>query len=130
MPSPVSRLAALLGLALGNVACHSVAGDALRPAVLVEDGAQAREAITEVLLRVTRDGRVSFGTSDLAREPLIVVQPPPPGPFEGNSPAMPIYFDLVTDGKACFLRERPATGAARDRADRVHPLPGVRCRAK
>lgn len=130
MPSPVSRLAALLGLALGNVACHSVAGDGLRPAVLVEDSAQVREAITQVLLRVTRDGRVSFGTSDLAREPLIVVQPPPPGPFEGNSPAMPIYFDLVTDGTTCFLRERPAPGTARDGTALLHPLPSVRCRTK
>jgi hypothetical protein len=51
-----------------------------------------------------------------------VVQPPRLSPYEGNSPAMPIYYDLVTDGKTCSVRERAG--------GKTHPLPGVACRPK
>ena len=101
MSDRLPRLALTVGLALGVVACHTVATDAPRPAVLVEDSPAARETIKKVLLAATREGVVSFGQSDLSKDPLIVVQPPRLSPYEGNSPAMPIYFDLVTDGKSC-----------------------------
>jgi hypothetical protein len=35
---------------------------------------------------------------------------------------MPIYYDLVTDGKTCSVRERAG--------GKTHPLPGVTCRPK
>jgi hypothetical protein len=122
MPAGLARVAVLLGLAVGLAACHTVTGAELRPARLAEDNPQARERITAVLLRATREGRVTFGDSDLSKEPLIVVQPPAPGPREGNSPAMPAYFDLLTDGKACFLRARDGGS--------LYPLPDVDCRAR
>jgi hypothetical protein len=121
---PKAALATLLAAPLA--ACHTVASDAARPAVLADglpDGnAQTIATITEVLGKVTGQGRVKLGPGDPTKESLITVLPPPPGPYEGNSPAMPTYFELVTDGKACYLRER-------DRAT-LHPLPGVVCRAK
>ena len=121
----VTRLAGvtvLSALMVGAAACHTVENGGPRPAVLVADTPEARDAIKTVVLRATRDGQVSFAGSDLAREPVIVVQPPPPGPFEGNSPALPVYFDLMTNGKECFARER--------RTGTLHPLPGVACRAR
>ena len=121
----VTRLAGvtvLSALMVGAAACHTVENGGPRPAVLVADTPEARDAIKTVVLRATRDGQVSFAGSDLAREPVIVVQPPPPGPFEGNSPALPVYFDLMTIGKECFARER--------RTGTLHPLTGVACRAR
>lgn len=122
MSDRLPRLALTVGLALGVVGCHTVATAAPRPAVLVEDSPAARETIKKVLLAATRDGVVSFGQSDLSKDPLIVVQPPRLSPYEGNSPAMPIYYDLVTDGKTCSVRERAG--------GKTHPLPGVACRPK
>ena len=121
----VTRLAGvtvLSALMVGAAACHTVENGGPRPAVLVADTPEARDAIKTVVLSATRDGQVSFAGSDLAREPVIVVQPPPPGPFEGNSPALPVYFDLMTNGKECFARER--------RTGTLPPLPGVACRAR
>jgi hypothetical protein len=65
---------------------------------------------------------VAIGPGDPTRDPTIAVLPPAPGPYEGNSPSMPTYFELVTDGKSCFLRERER--------QTLHPLPGVTCRPK
>jgi hypothetical protein len=121
----VTRLAGvtvLSALMVGAAACHTVENGGPRPAVLIADTPEARDAIKTVVLSATRDGQVSFAGSDLAREPVIVVQPPPPGPLEGNSPALPVYFDLMTNGKECFARER--------RTGTLHPLPGVACRAR
>ena len=121
----VTRLAGvtvLSALMIGPAGCHTVENSGQRPAVLVADTPEARDAIKTVVLSATRDGQVSFAGSDLGRAPVIVVQPPPPSPFEGNSPALPVYFDLMTDGTDCFARER-RTGA-------LHPLPGVACRAR
>ena len=122
MAARVCRIALLLGSAMSLAGCHTVATAAPRPAVLVEDSPAARETIKKVLLAATREGVVSFGQSDLSKDPLIVVQPPRLSPYEGNSPAMPIYYDLVTDGKTCSVRERSG--------GKTHPLPGVACRPK
>ena len=122
MAARVCRIALLLGSAMSLAGCHTVATAAPRPAVLVEDSPTARETIKKVLLAATREGVVSFGQSDLSKDPLIVVQPPRLSPYEGNSPAMPIYYDLVTDGKTCSVRERAG--------GKTHPLPGVTCRPK
>ena len=122
MAARVCRIALLLGSAMSLAGCHTVATAAPRPAVLVEDSPAARETIKKVLLAATREGVVSFGQSNLSKDPLIVVQPPRLSPYEGNSPAMPIYYDLVTDGKTCSVRERAG--------GKTHPLPGVTCRPK
>ena len=122
MAARVCRIALLLGSAMSLAGCHTVATAAPRPAVLVEDSPAARETIKKVLLAATREGVVSFGQSDLSKDPLIVVQPPRLSPYEGNSPAVPIYYDLVTDGKTCSVRERAG--------GKTHPLPGVACRPK
>lgn len=121
MRGRLAQSAFVAALMIGGTGCHTLGGDALRPAVLVRDAPEAREAITKAAQAATREGRVSFGTSDLSKDPVISVQPRP-APSEGNSMAMPTFFDLVTDGKACFLREQ--------KTGKTHPLPGVACRPK
>jgi hypothetical protein len=109
-------------LAASVVACHTVAVGSIRPAVLSDANPTTMAAVAQVLAKVTGQGRVALGPGDPTRDPTITVLPPLPGPYEGNSPAMPTYFDIVTDGKACFLRERTK--------QTLHPLPGVACRPK
>jgi len=109
-----------LGAAIGVSACQTFAGTAMQRAVLLEESAVTMDAIKRVLDGVIREGRLTLGPGDLTRDSVIAVLPPAPGPYEGNSPAMPTYFDLLTDGKSCFLRERGK--------DDLLLLPGVACR--
>jgi hypothetical protein len=109
-------------LAASVAACHTVAGDSMRPAVLSDASPKTMAAVTQVLAKVIGQGRVTLGPGDPTRDPTITVLPPAPGPYEGNSPSMPTYFEIVTDGKACFLREREK--------QTLHPLSGVSCRPK
>jgi len=122
MPSRSQRSALMVALALGSAACQTTAQIPVRAAVLLDDSQQAIVAIQSTLEPVLQQGRVNLGPSDLTRDSVITVLPPPPGPYEGNSPAMPRYFELVTDGKHCFLRERGAR--------ELHALAGVNCRAQ
>ena len=122
MPSRSQRSALMVALALGSAACQTTAQIPVRAAVLLDDSQQAIVAIQSTLEPVLQQGRVNLGPSDLTRDSVITVLPPPPGPYEGNSPAMPRHFELVTDGKPCFLRERG------ERA--LHSLAGVNCREK
>ena len=89
---------------------------------MLEPGEQTRRLLEKTIGDVIGPGRITLGPVDLSRDSVISVLPPPPGPFEGNSPAMPRYFELVTDGKKCFLRERGK--------DEVRALPGATCRVR
>lgn len=112
--------AALIALCVG--ACQTVGSAAVQPAVLLEGQASALETVKQTLVELTQQGRITLGPGDLTRKSLISVLPPPPGPYEGNSPSMPTYFELVTDGERCYLRERGK--------DALHQLPGVSCKVE
>ena len=115
-------IALVLSLAASAGACQTTADVALRPAVLLKPNEQTRTLLENVIAEVVGAGRVTLGPVDLTRNSVISILPPAPGPFEGNSPAMPRYFELVTDGKECFLRERGK--------DELRALPGTTCRAQ
>lgn len=112
----------MAALALGSAACQTTAQGSVRAALLLDDREPVITAIKTTLENVIQKGRVSLGPNELTRDSLVTVLPPPLGPYEGNSPAMPRYFELVTDGKNCFLRERG------DKT--LHLIAGVGCRAK
>lgn len=116
------RVILTAALAVGVAACQTTAQGAVREAVVLDDNEAVITTVKAVLEDAIREGRVNLGPSDLKRDSIITVLPSPPGPYEGNSPAMPRYFELVTDGKNCFIRER---GEKTLRA-----LAGVRCRVK
>jgi hypothetical protein len=122
MRSKSHRCALMTALVLGSAACQTTAQVSVRAALLLDDNERAIKAIQSTLEAVLKQGRVNLGPSELTRDAVITVLPPAPGPHEGNSPAMPRYFELVTDGKLCFLRERGAR--------ELHALAGVNCRAQ
>ena len=116
------KIALILGLAASAGACQTTGGAPLRTAILLESDEQTRALLVKTIEDLVGSGRITLGPVDLTRDSLISVLPPQPGPYEGNSPAMPIYYDLVTDGKTCSVRERAG--------GKTHPLPGVACRPK
>jgi len=116
------KIGVILSLASSAAACQTTADSALKTAVLLEPTEQTRTLLEKAIAGIIGPGRITLGPVDLARDSLIPVLPAPPGPYEGNSPAMPRYFELVTDGKKCFLRERGK--------DELRALLGTTCRAR
>ena len=90
------------------------------PAVLerVDDESVARLKTT--IAAAMGKERIDFGVLDLSICSEIPVLPPRPGPFEGSSPALPTYFDLVISSGQCLVIKR-STGE-------VFEAEGIRCK--
>lgn len=112
------RLAAFLIVALGLSACQTVAGT--QPATVDLDDPASRQALESALGRAVGRARVELGPSQSANTSSISVLPPPLGPYETHSMALPITFDIVSDDGHCLA-------VRRDTKD-VYDLPGVTCR--
>ncbi len=82
---------------------------------------ESRAALTRVLAQAVGRAEVQLGPLDLTRQPVISVLPPPLGPLEGASTALPEIFELVMIDRDCYVRRR------RDGA--LFALPGLSCRA-
>lgn len=105
-------------LAMGAGACQSTFAET--PAVLVSADAETIGRLKAALAVEMGDASIELGPGDLTQTSIVSVLPPPPGPREGNSPAMPTRFDLVLRGDACFARRRDSGADV--------ALPGVACR--
>lgn len=108
--------APLVALAGG---CATVPPDG--PARLESADEETLALLSAALGEALGRARVEFGPEDLATSGSLSVLPPPAGPFEDRSLAMPVVFDLRIENGACVAVRRD-TGASA-------PLPGVRCRA-
>lgn len=102
-------LAGAAGLALGG--CQSTAPAV--PAVMISDDEAAMSALKQALAEAMGKARVELGAGDPTRQSRITVLPPRLGPLEGNSPSLPVAFDLMLSGETCFL-VRVDTGARHD----------------
>jgi hypothetical protein len=112
------RGAFLAGLAgVGAMGCQTTAEPRL--ARLEEATPQDMAMVRRVLSEAVGRAQIELGPMDLTRAPVVSVLPPPLGPLEGASPAMPEIFELVAVGEGCFLRRR------RDGA--MFALTDVRC---
>ncbi|MBB4658317.1 hypothetical protein [Parvularcula dongshanensis] len=70
------------------------------PALLTEEGVDAaRTALSAALGRAT----ITLGEPSATTAPVLVVLPPRPGPYEANSPALPLRFDVRSDAEGCRL---------------------------
>jgi len=110
------RRALLIVLPLVLSACQSVAADG-RARVDMNDPA-THAAVTAALSEAVGRGHIELGPTDGY---IVTVLPPKPGPYEGNSPAMPVRFDIEKRGDACV--------AVRHDTGQVVSLPGVTCTA-
>ena len=109
-------LAATSGLGLGG--CQT--GAALQPAALVEADAEVISKLKTALADAVGRARIELGAGDLKGASVITVLPPPPGPYETRSMALPVEFDLLADERGCYARQR-------GRLDLI-ALNGVACR--
>jgi len=106
---------ALILLPLLLSACQTLAADGSATVDLAD--ARTRAEVAEALAKAVGRAHVELGPSDGR---AVTVLPPPIGPYETNSPAMPIRFDIEKRGDACV--------AVRHDTGKAYPLPGVDCR--
>lgn len=100
--------------ATGLMACQATGSPT--PAVLVRADAESLARLKSAVAAAMGKARVDFGSADLAASPEIPVLPPRPGPFEGQSLALPTYFDLAIKDGTCVVIER-STGKAFDASE-------------
>ena len=108
--------APVLALAGG---CATVPPDG--PARLEATDAATLAALKDALAAALGRATVELGPEDLSASGAVSVLPPPAGPYEDRSLAMPVMFDLMIRDGACV--------AVRRETGLTVPLPGVRCRA-
>lgn len=107
--------AATLGLA--PAACQT--GGERVPATLENPDEATLADVKEVLSEALERTRIRLGPEDLGTSTSLSVLPPPLGPNETRSPAVPTHFDIVTNGSACFL--------VRQETGKSYRLDGISC---
>ena len=112
---PIDRLISLLKMgsfvaASLLVSCQSTSA-VPQPAVLEKANNETVARLKTAIAAAMDKGRVDFGAVDLENAPQIPVLPPRAGPFEGQSLALPTYFDLAIEGGSCVVVRR-STGEA------------------
>ncbi len=115
---------AMAALALGLSACQTSAGQsgADQAATIDLSVADTRVALSAALAKALNRGRVELGVTASDLTSTVTVLPPPLGPHETHSTAIPIRFDIIRrKGKCLALRADDGS---------VHDLTGVQCEAK
>jgi hypothetical protein len=115
---PIRFTACALALSISLSACQTLAG-AQAARVDLSDPA-TRTAVTSVLADAVGRAQVELGPTDSSETAIITVLPPPPGPLETHATAIPIRFDIVRRGGACF--------AVRHDTGKAYALAGIVCR--
>ena len=110
-----------LALAVTVLAACQHNGDDPVPAVLDDMSDATMQSLKSALAASLNKTGVRLADADLTQTSLVTVVPPPPGPLETRSTALPIEYRLLLAGDTCY-GERSSTG---ERID----LPGVSCRA-
>ncbi len=87
-------------------------------ATVTLEAPETRAAVISVLARAVHRAHIELGPSDGATGTLTVL-PPPLGPQEMNSPAMPIRFEIELKAGRCR--------AVRQDTREAFDLPGVKC---
>lgn len=106
MSRTVSLSAAVLASLLTG-ACQTNA--ATRPATLESADESTLARVKAAAAQAVGRAQIRLGQEDLTETSTLTVLPPPLGPNETASPAMPTVFDIVTHGSDCLLVNR-ATG--------------------
>ncbi len=110
----------VLLMTLGLASCQSLPATADVAATINLADPATRSAVTTALAGAVGRAHVELGPTDADDATTLTVLPPPPGPLETHSLALPTRFDIVAHGGQC-LAVRHDTGAS-------WPLPGVSCK--
>lgn len=112
-----------LALALAGIAGLFVSacqtGTTMTPATLESADDADMAVVKAVLSEAVGRATIELGAADYSTATSVTVLPPPLGPNETSSPAMPAVFDIVTNGEDCFLVSQ-STGQS-------YALDGVGC---
>ncbi len=111
--------AGILALSVTLCACQTLAGNVASASVDLGDPA-THEAVVSALGAAVGRAHIELGPVNDGETSVISVLPPRPGPYEMNSTARPIRFDIEKRDGTC-VAVRHDTGAAYD-------LPGVICK--
>jgi hypothetical protein len=122
MIGPILRIlgALAMGVPLGGCQAMEPSTETSQAAVLQSADAETLARVRAMLSQATGRAEIDLGAGDPTREPVLIVLPPPLGPLETRSLAVPIRFDIELRGARCYV-VRTDTGAA-------FPLDGVACR--
>ncbi|MEM5518453.1 hypothetical protein WNY37_15965 [Henriciella sp. AS95] len=97
---------ALSTLASLNLLTGCTTAQTSQPATLTRSDDATLSRVKSVLAEAMGRQNIRLGAGDLTEETSVTVLPPNLGPLETNSPAIPVPFDIVTDGRHCFVVRR------------------------
>ena len=112
-PRCASHAAALAAVCAGCAAPPDVPAGPQPARILSEDLRRARIAL------IDRQGPVAFGLPDGTQSSVLVTLPPEPATAESRALAMPTVYDVLLDGRGCYLDRRDTPEVIR--------LDGVTC---
>jgi len=97
-----AQLALALGALAMATACQSTPQQAV-PAVLTDRGPETMDTLKATLASAMGKAQVELGAGDPTTTSAITVLPPPLGPMETASTAMPTQFNLMMRGDTCMV---------------------------
>lgn len=112
-----ARIAMLLIAALAACDQEPVA------AVLADASDETLIQLRSTLASALGRSSVTLGAGDLTAVPEVLVLPPAVTPLEGNSPAMPIVFDILLLNGDCYVRRRGSQELVALPEVACHPAP-------
>ena len=115
----IRSIALVLGLVTAAGCQH--AREPAVPAVLSDTSETTVDALKTQLRTAIGKADYKLGPADLADTSTITMMPPPLGPNETHSTAMPIRLDLQLHGETCYA-------VRSDTGDKIE-LDGIACRA-
>ncbi len=91
------------------------------PATLTDTSDENIVALTSALAIAMGRANIKLGAMKDAPATQVTVLPPPRGKYEMNSPALPTHFDILTNGRECWLIQQ-------ETGERFE-APGLKCTA-
>jgi len=105
--------------------CSTVPSGQLAPAVLASADEGSLQVVKTTIAKMMNKNSVALGTNDYATSSTISVLPdrlraPAGAPFSQHDFALPIQFDIMSDGENCYV--------VKQGTEDYIPLEGVDCR--
>jgi hypothetical protein len=119
MGSAKPWLLSVVGGMISLFSAGCATADTPQQARLTSPDAQSMTKVRAVLATIIGRTRFELGPEDLTTSSTITVLPPPLGPMDTRSMAVPMVFDIIMIGQSCALVERDTK--------RTYPMDSVAC---